>query len=314
MSKYGAWQIVQGGPKKISESGVELEKYLEDWVEQDPSLLPGSLEIVSRQMPVEGGRLDLLGIDPLGRLAVIELKAGALELGAVTQALYYAAQIDDMPFSSLEENISKHPSCGYRDLKTILTEWGLEFSALQKNKEVLVFLVGTKKSPGLGRMLEFLSKKYHMPITVVTFEIFQLENGERILIREFTEADVTVKRKIKDVDIEKICALADKTSIGAEFQLLISVARQLGIYPRAYKQSIMYTHPDHKDRMLFTARAQFKPLRVYIGYEAFVDYYGVTEEQAAIALGPQGWQRLDIEGVNKLAAGLQSLLSVPVNV
>ena len=67
MGKFKIWQVGQGIPLKLAESNVGLEKNLEGWIEANPTLLPGELEIISRQMPVEGGRLDLLALDPLRR-------------------------------------------------------------------------------------------------------------------------------------------------------------------------------------------------------------------------------------------------------
>ena len=40
------------------------ERHLEEWIEKDPALLQGGLAIVGRQIVLEGGRLDLLALDP----------------------------------------------------------------------------------------------------------------------------------------------------------------------------------------------------------------------------------------------------------
>ena len=87
MGKFKLWQVGEGIPLKLEESNVGLEKNLEGWIETDPSLLPGELEIISRQMRVEGGRLDLLALDPLGRYIVIEVKAGPLFTDVISQAM-----------------------------------------------------------------------------------------------------------------------------------------------------------------------------------------------------------------------------------
>ncbi len=313
-NKYKIWQVGQSTPLKLEESNVGLEKNLEGWIEADPSLLPGELEIISRQMMVEGGRLDLLALDPLGRYVVIEVKAGALLAGVITQAFYYAAQIDKYPFATLASKIHDYPAKNKKDLKTMLQDRGLEEGDFSKNKEVLIYLVGTQNTPGLDTMLDFMSRKVHLPLTVVTFEVFQLENGQRILVREVDERDIPTAPTKKQAQRnaasdEKVCAMADQVGVGREFRLILAETSKLGFHHRPYARSIMYTHPDHKTRMLFTVWAYQKPLRVYVGYEAFVEYYPVTPEQVAEALGPSGWRRMELEEVNQLISGLERLIS-----
>jgi Holliday junction resolvase-like predicted endonuclease len=314
MGKFKVWQVGQGIPLKLVESNVGLEKNLEGWIEADPSLLPGELEIICRQMSVEGGRLDLLALDPLGRCVIIEVKAGALFSDVIAQALYYAAQIDRYSFETLETKVHYYLNANNKDLKTMLQTRGLDPADFQKNKEMLIFLVGTQSASGIETMLDFMGGKYHMPLTAVTFEVFQLENGQRILVREISEADMPIaaahKKPAKSApSIEKACALADQTGVGPEFRLILEESRRLGLHQRPYALSIMYTHPDHKTRMLFTVWAHQKPLKAYVGYEAFVDYYPVTTEQVAEALGPEGWRRLDLEEARQLVSGLERIIS-----
>src|SRR4030066_335578 len=116
MGKFKIWQVGEGIPLKLVESNVGLEKNLEGWIETDPSLLPGELEIICRQMSVEGGRLDLLALDPLGRCVIIEVKAGALFSDVISQALYYAAQIDKFSFETFESKVHDYLAKNNKDL------------------------------------------------------------------------------------------------------------------------------------------------------------------------------------------------------
>ena len=314
MGKFKLWQVGEGIPLKLEESNVGLEKNLEGWIETDPSLLPGELEIISRQMRVEGGRLDLLALDPLGRYIVIEVKAGPLFTDVISQAMYYAAQIDKFSFETLESKVHDYPAQNKKDLRIMLRDRGLEEEDFGKNQEVLIYLVGTQSTPGIETMLEFMASKYHLPLTLVNFDVFQTENGQRILVREVSEADITKTERPKKyhrsaADVEKVCALADQNGIGQEFRYILEESRELGFHFRPYARSIMYTHPDHKTRMLFTVWAHQKPLKAYIGYEAFVDYYPVTTEQVAEALGPSGWRRLDLDQARQLVSGLERIIS-----
>ena len=314
MGKFKIWQVGEGIPLKLAESNVGLEKNLEGWIEADPSLLPGELEIISRQMRVEGGRLDLLALDPLGRYIVIEVKAGALFIDVISQAMYYAAQIDKFPFETLESKVRDFPAKNKKDLKTMLRERGLEDKDFGKNKEVLIYLVGTQSTSGIETMLDFMASRYHVPLTLVTFDVFQTENGQRILVREISEDDISrpePKRRTqrRTADVEKVCVLADQNGIGQEFRYILEESKKVGFHFRPYARSIMFSHPDHKTRMLFTIWAHHKFLKAYVGYEAFVDYYPVTTEQAAEALGPSGWRRLDLDQARQLVSGLERLIS-----
>ncbi len=36
MTQIGLWHITDNGPQKLKEGAVDLEQYLEDWIEHDP--------------------------------------------------------------------------------------------------------------------------------------------------------------------------------------------------------------------------------------------------------------------------------------
>jgi hypothetical protein len=192
---------------------------------------------------------------------------------------------------------------------------GLEAIDFNKDKEILIYVVGTQSASGINTMLDYMSKKSRLPLTAVTFDIYKLENGNRILIREITEADLPISKTSRETQrnkftSEKICSQADHNGVGQEFRYVLAESSRLGLYPRLYPYSIMYTHPDHKSRMLFTVWNNRKPLLVWVGYEAFVDYYPVTIEQVAGALGLSGRRTLDMEGARQLVSGLEKLMSL----
>ena len=86
MTKNFLWQIKgKEKPQQLSVDVNFLERHLEDWIESDPNLLQPGLQIVGRQLQVIGGKLDLLGLDPNGRLVVIEIKQGSVHREAIAQ-------------------------------------------------------------------------------------------------------------------------------------------------------------------------------------------------------------------------------------
>lgn len=106
-----AWRIGDQRPERVSHSTIPLERDLEDWIEADPDLVLEGLVIVGRQVAVTGGRIDLLGIDPAGRWVVLELKPGSLDSGAVSQALYYVANLPADRLRSIAQSyLERHPN------------------------------------------------------------------------------------------------------------------------------------------------------------------------------------------------------------
>jgi RecB family endonuclease NucS len=100
---FAAWRVIDGrSVRRLTRSTVQPERMLEDWIEEDPSLVLEGLVVVARQLVAGGaGRLDLLAVDPAGRWVVIEIKAGTLYRETVAQALDYVASLKALPVDRL---------------------------------------------------------------------------------------------------------------------------------------------------------------------------------------------------------------------
>jgi Holliday junction resolvase-like predicted endonuclease len=161
MANIALWKIAQQGPEKLRMGAINLEKDLEDWIENDPSLLQCGLRIVGRQVGVEGGRLDLLALDPLGRWVVIELKAGSMFSDVIGQTMYYASSIAKMPYEQLRNKIEAYLTPKGVELSSVLDELRINEKTLrsQDQREVLMILVGAGSSEGLRGTLDYFSTK-----------------------------------------------------------------------------------------------------------------------------------------------------------
>ena len=49
MARVALWQIAGASLGRLTETAVDLEKLLENWIEEDPSLLQPGLAIVAKQ-------------------------------------------------------------------------------------------------------------------------------------------------------------------------------------------------------------------------------------------------------------------------
>jgi Holliday junction resolvase-like predicted endonuclease len=306
MQQIGLWQVTDQGPVRLDSSGIDLEQYLESWIERDPGMLQHGLTIVGRQLALEAGRLDLLALDPQGRWAVIEIKRGTISRETISQALDYAACVARMPYDELVGKATAYLQSKRASLDVLRRQSGDgEDSAARR--EVGIFVVGTTQDQSLERMVDYLGG-YDLPIQVVTYQVFALEGGQRVLLRELTEGDTTaaipqVERGSSQMNkVEEIRARAERQGIGEEFSLLYEAATRHGLYPRPYRRSIMYTPPQKRNRMLFTVWSdpQNALVQAYIGSEEFAEFNpSISAKEATAILGPEGWRnmtRAEVEG------------------
>lgn len=312
MKRIGLWHVTEDGPEKLKASEIDLEQYLEDWIERDPSLLQQGLTIVGRQIGLEGGRLDLLGIDPQGRWIVIEIKSGKVRRETIAQAFDYASCIAIMPQTELYRKVDEYLRDRGSSLEALLEKWGGQDDDQDEPRDVMMYVVGTGSAPGLERMIDYLSGIHEVPIALVSYDVFEVEDGQRILVRELTDAEsgAPPRGEKPRPTVEDVCVQAEQAGVGEQFQMILDAAKRHNLYPRPYKRSVMYTPPSNRTRMLFTVWARPRAgglLRVYVGSEAFAEFYPVLEEEVTSLLGPEGWQRMTTSDVEAFVAGLDRL-------
>ncbi len=317
MRRIGLWHVTDNGPLKLKGSGIDLEKHLEEWIESDPDLLQAGLKVVGRQVDIEAGRLDLLAIDIQGRWVVIEIKAGTIYRETVAQALDYASCVATMPYDELSQKANTYletrkATTGDTPIEELLDERQAEDVA-DETRDVLIFVVGTGRAPGLERMVDYLSGTFDVPISVVSYQVYETSEGQRILVRELTEPETTppVPARKPRTTVEEICARADQSGTGREFRAILEAARKHNLYPRPYKQSIMYTAPAKRTRMLFTVWISSKTSgepSMWIAPDAFAEFYPpLTEEEATSILGPSGGRTMTYADVEAFLANLDRL-------
>ena len=313
MTKAASWIIEKQRISKLKESTVGLEEHLESWIEQDPSLVQTGLTIVARQLIIEGGRLDLLALDPQGRWVVIEIKAGMLDSSVITQALYYVAQIASMKYDSLEAKVNKFLWKKNTDLSALLKERGTENDQVE-TRDVYAIIVGTGRTPGLGKLLGFLADKYRFPISAVLFDVFEMSDGRKVLSRELTELDsisgnIQNKKKSKWM-LQDLIKQAKDNGIEEEVGILLDAANRCGMYARPYASSIMITPPQNKTIMLFTFWVKpnkDKRLKIFIGSDVFQDFYPISEKVSIDLLGTAGWRSMGKNQIKEFVRGLDLL-------
>ena len=136
-------------PRSFTESNGE------DLMVNSPDLLMDNLTLIGRQLPTEGGPLDLLGVDADGRLVLFELKRGTLTRDAVAQALDYASDLAVLGEDKFARLIDEHSGQNGIEAREGFADWyQQEFQneiGLLTNppKIVLVGLGADERAPGI---------------------------------------------------------------------------------------------------------------------------------------------------------------------
>jgi hypothetical protein len=307
-----AWSVLPEGPKRLPIGAVPLEKDLESWIERDIGLIDPSLLVVQRQMHVEGGILDLLCVDLQGRLVVVEIKRAQLMREVIAQGLDYASCIAAMPIESVRERIDAYlgQPPDHPGLAALLS------GSADDEREVAVIVVGVGEYSGLQRLIDFLGTNYSIPIRAVSFDVFELDDGAKVLVREDTEPEVapTAQPGPKYTRDGVIAAAGgDGSPMARRMLKIIEAAERSGLYARPYKVSFMLTPPQKKTRYLLVMGQWQRPGELNISYaaDAISEFFPVEPDVVRLILGPdrQTTQIATDEDAHRWASGIEELFA-----
>lgn len=305
-----AWRIADEGPERVSRSDIALEQMLEDWIERDPELVLEGLVIVGRQVRLPAGRLDLLGIDLVGRWIVVELKPGRLYRDVITQALDYVASLRNLSPQHLRSIVQSYLSTKPNAEASRRLDIALSSDDGSSPPSVAAVVVGTDRDPGFERLIEFLASDHGVEIEAVTFEVFGLPDGGMILVREIAETTGAPEPVPADERLNAVLARAEKNGDRAIFENFLATAKRLGLHARPYVVSVMFTPPTNKTRMLFTLWTEPRGTPIWTYSEAFEEFFpGISADQARRHLGPDGGRKLDQHSAAEFLSGLERLFA-----
>ena len=285
MADLGVWTVDGDAPQRASRAHVDLERQLEDWIAADASLLADGLTVVGRQVWLDGGPLDLLAIDWQDRWVVIELKRERLYRDALAQALDYTSSIAQMDSEDLEA-LLRPGLAALGDAEELSQAVRRQLDGEDGAREVAVLLAGVGVDAGLERIVAHLGGRYGVPISIVTFEVFEPQDGPRLLIREVTEEQPERRLRRPRRTLEEILQLAREAGVETEWERLLGMGEQAGLIVRTFPRSINMVHPSNRIRRLIYARPADGGLGIQVHGPTFVEFFQpLTEDVVSAAVG-----------------------------
>ena len=271
-------------PQQIKRSKIELEKHLEDWIVNDVTLIGEGLTLVGRQVLIDDGKLDLLAIDTRDRWVVIEIKRGQLNDSTLAQALYYASSLVKLEVNELSRKVASGLSqFGDEDALSARVTELLDGEGAER--EIALLLVGTGVHPGLERMIEFLGR-FGIPVGIVNFEVFELEDGLKLMIREVIDEPSKPPSPRRTYTVEAISQMARDAGVSKPFERFVNMAQEADLAVQPNKMSVTIAPMANLTKFLMYARPRTGGLVIEVGPRAFAKWHSwIDVDEATNMLG-----------------------------
>jgi hypothetical protein len=163
----------------------KLEEDLEDWIENDPSILGEDLLVIGRQIliPEVRDKIDLLALDTNGNTVIIELKRGRIKDPVDIQAIRYASYVSRWDYNALENQARNYFLEKGEDEDFTLNdkfEKFLEDAVIDQvpdqNQEQRIIIVGRKLVDKLGSVALWLIQ-HRVDMKVIEVSLFKDEQS-----------------------------------------------------------------------------------------------------------------------------------------
>lgn len=172
------FEVSAGRLKPVSRARLATEDQIETWVAENPAILGLDVLIIGRQVIVENrGRLDLLGLDASGNLAILELKRDRTPREIVAQVLDYASWAVGLTTRDVHDIANRFLSKPLPAAFQERFDRGLP-ETLNGNHRMVI--IASELDSTTNRIVEYLAERHDLSINVALFRIFQ--DGDRQLL------------------------------------------------------------------------------------------------------------------------------------
>lgn len=291
---------------------IEVEEYLENWLERSPTVLFENAPIlwIGRQASATTARTtlfpDLLGLDAEGNIVIVEIKRGPTPRDVIAQVLEYAAWAANLSDQTIEQLASAYWK-GRQDGTTLGDAFRETFLAGDEtetipplNQNQILFIVAEEIHPRVEEVARYLRERGHLDVRCVAFSVFRATSGE-VLVSVDTivgeEAISTTSRRSGGVTWSG----GDKSASDVIYETVIQLLQQPGketFTPSEVYHEILKTYPNFNkgtngDQII--ADCANHPSRKHYGGQ-HPDYYFRVERGVYRLYNPQQDGLWDQEG------------------
>lgn len=221
------WEVTNGNrPTEVRRDEINLEIRLQDWLEEDISMLDPDLLVIGREVPTAfGGKIDLLCLDSSGGLVVVELKKGRTPREVTAQVLDYAYWVRGLSYDEIAALFDDYRKSSLALSEAFEQKYGDELPATLNESHRSV-IVAEEMDEGTERIVRYLSD-LDVPINVATVQHFRTQDGREMLAQVYliepeiaADTAQTASRKTPYLSVRERQALADLRGVGDLYRLI----------------------------------------------------------------------------------------------
>ena len=281
MAEIGLWHAMRGSqPTRLLEESIPLEKDLENWIFEDPTLISPSLHRVHRQVLLGNKYMDLLAIEEPGVWVVCELKKTPLYRDSLVQAIDYVTRLDMLSREQLRK-LALDSSEQHSEKTLKLIEKALDREANGEDRNIRVVLAGIGVREDLQHMVNYLSNKFSFPVSICTFAAVSAPGDDQgiILMRDISEDSIpgaSEGERSEDYDdrilgVKQFFKTPNQVLIFDEFCKIFS--GQPNLFVRPWTKSIMIAPSQHHGRYLAFFTASRDGIRASVSAESILEFF-----------------------------------------
>lgn len=283
------WKIDNMNLREVEKSKLNLEERLEDWIENNVSIISSGLLVIGRQVETGyGGYIDLLCIDENGDIVIIELKRDKTPREITAQVLDYASWVKNLTADQVQEIARNYLNSGLEEAFESKFRIDLPESI---NQEHEMLIVGSEIDNSSQRIINYLSESYGVAINAVTFNYFKDSSFEylaRTFLIEPSKAEIQQQtrkgKRLPNLTEEQLQAIANENEVGELYRQLLDELTPLFYSRRPTRSTIGFKGiVDEKRRVILSLvpgesnSEEGLKFRIYV--QRFSKHFKINEDQ-----------------------------------
>lgn len=176
--ELGVWRIDKG-LSKVETKALDQEKRLEDFLEEDISIVSPNWLVIGRQVLTDhGGWIDLLAMDDNANLVILELKKDKTPRDVVAQLLDYGSWAKALKYEDIAGIFVAYQKKLGNDGKAVPLDEAFKkrFAVSEMPDEVneshQLVVVASSLDESTERIVTYLSEEYDVDINAIFFKVF----------------------------------------------------------------------------------------------------------------------------------------------